>query len=121
VKILADLHIAPSTVEFLRALGHDVVRVGEIMSAGAADRAIVEEAAIQQRVILTQDLDFSAIIALGRRSRPSILSLRLASSRIEHVNAVLQRVLPAVENNLMAGAVVSVEDARIRVRRLPVE
>lgn len=121
MKLLADLHISPRTVEFLRTLGHDVVRINEIMSPDAADQAVAAEAARKHRTILTQDLDFSSIIALGGRKHPSIISLRLSSSRIEHVNTVLQKVLPTVESDLAAGAVVTVEDTRIRLRRLPIE
>ena len=121
MKPLADLHISPRTVEFLRGLGHDVARVNEIMSPDSSDQAVVVQADKQHRVILTQDLDFSAIIAVGGRSHPSIVTLRLSSSRIEHVNAILEKVLPTVETDLVAGAVVTVEDARIRLRRLPIE
>ena len=121
MKLLADLHISPRTVEFLRTLGHDVARIIEIMPPDAGDQAVVAEADKQHRVILTQDLDFSSIIALGGRKRPSIITLRLSSSRIEHVNAVLQKVLPTVESDLVAGAVVTVEDTRIRLRQLPIE
>lgn len=121
MKLLADLRISPSTVEFLRALGHDVARISEVMAPDAADQAVVAEADKIHRVILTQDLDFSSIIALGGLEHPSIITLRLASSRIEHVNAVLEKALPAVESDLAAGAMATVEDARIRLRRLPIE
>jgi hypothetical protein len=36
------------------------------------------------------------------------------------VNVRLERVLPMVESDLAAGAIVTVEDARVRVRTLPV-
>jgi predicted nuclease of predicted toxin-antitoxin system len=121
MRLLADLHIAPATVEFLRRLGHDVVRVSDVMPATSTDAAIVAEAARQQRIILTQDLDFSAIVALARLAHPSIVTLRLSSSRIERVNAVLETVLPAVQQELLAGAVITVEDTRIRSRNLPIE
>jgi predicted nuclease of predicted toxin-antitoxin system len=41
MRLLADLHISPRTVEFLRSLGHDVVRVDEIVPSTAADEVIV--------------------------------------------------------------------------------
>lgn len=89
MRILADVHIAPRTVAFLCSLGHDVVRVGDVTPADATDESIVQTAAAQDRAVLTQDLDFSAIVALSGRRTPSIISLRLASSRIEHVNVIL--------------------------------
>ena len=121
MRLLADLHIAPRTVEFLRTLGHDVVRVTELLPATASDETIVVRAAHDGRIILTQDLDFTSIIALSGRATPSLISLRLVSAKIESVNTVLQRVLPVLEPELELGAVVTVEDHRIRLRRLPID
>lgn len=120
MRLLADIHISPRTVEFLHSLGHDVVRVNAIMPASAPDEEIVARAIQENRAILTQDLDFSAIIALSGKTVPSLISLRLSSSRIEHVNAVLQRVLTQVEQDVLDGAIITVEDERIRLRNLPI-
>ena len=121
MRLLADLHISPRTVEFIRALGHDVIRVSEVLPANSTDERIVAYALTEQRVILTQDLDFSSIVALSGKALPSLLILRLTSSRIEHVNSVLERILLNVENDLATGAIVTVKDKRIRRRRLPIE
>ncbi len=121
MRLLADMHIAPRTVRFLRSLGHDVVRVDELLQSTATDVAIVASATREGRSILTQDLDFSAVVALSGRTTPSVISLRLSSSRVERVNAVLQEVLPGVEQDLLHGAIVTVQDGRVRIRRLPVE
>lgn len=119
MKLLADLHISPVTVLFLRSSGHDTVRVNEIMPPASPDKEIVQAAINSNRVVLTQDLDFSEIIALSGKTAPSLISLRLSSSRIEYVNSVLDRILPIIENDLIAGAIVSVEDDRVRIRKLP--
>lgn len=119
MRLLADAHISPRTVEFLRTLGHDIQRVSDVLPPASSDEAIVQLAERGTRVILTQDLDFSAIIALGGERFPSLISLRLSSSRIEHINGVLERVLPQVEAAVLAGSIVTVEDQRIRVRALP--
>jgi predicted nuclease of predicted toxin-antitoxin system len=121
MRLLADLHVAPRTVDFLRQLGHDVRRVTDVLPANAGDPQIIEFARSDQRVILTQDLDFSDIIALSAQSQPSLISLRLANSRIDHVNSVLAAVLPVVEADVIAGAIVAVREESIRVRRLPLK
>ena len=41
LKLLADLHISPRTVQFLQRLCHEVIRVNEILPATAPDPAIV--------------------------------------------------------------------------------
>ena len=120
MRILADVHISPRTVEFLRQLGHDVVRVGDVLTVKASDEEIVAEAARENRVVLTQDLDFSAIVALSGLGEPSVMSLRLASSRIERVNEVLERELPGIVTVLQEGALVTIEDERVRIRTIPI-
>ena len=121
MRLLADLHIAPRTVAFLRSLGHDVVRVTDLLPPNTPDEVIVQRAAQERRIVLTQDLDFSTIIALSGQRSPSLLSLRLNSSKVEIVNSVLQRLLPILESDLEQGSIVTIEDQRIRLRRLPLD
>jgi len=118
VRLLADLNIAPGTVSFLRSLGHDVQRVGDVLAPSATDHEIVEYARRDSRSVVTQDLDFSAIVALSGQAAPSVISLRLASSRIERVNALLAAVL--IEPDVAAGAIVTVDEHRVRSRGLPI-
>lgn len=121
MKLLADLHISPRTVEFLRSRGHDVLRANDVLPATASDEEIVEKARAEGRAILTQDLDFSAIIALARTRGPSLITLRLSTSKVDLVNGVLERVLPVLETEVEAGVMVTVEDQSIRSRDLPLE
>ena len=109
MRLLADLNIARRTVDFLRSLGHEVVRVDEVLPPTVEDAAIVAFARQDQRAVLTQDLDFSAIVALSGLPAPSVISLRLASSRVDEVNALLETVLPTLEPDIQAGAIVSVD------------
>jgi UDP-3-O-acyl-N-acetylglucosamine deacetylase len=61
------MHVSPHTVGFLRAFGDDVVRVNDLMPVTSTDEAIVLD---DERVVLTQDLRFSAILGrAGRRAR----------------------------------------------------
>lgn len=119
MRPVADLHIAPRTVEFLKSLGHDVVRVSQVLSPTSSDHEIIEYVNSDSRAILTQDLDFSTEIAVSQRTHPSLILLRLSSSRVESVNRVLADVLPALEGDVQDGAIITVEDHRIRRRRLP--
>ncbi|MGH9339013.1 MAG: DUF5615 family PIN-like protein [Acidobacteriota bacterium] len=94
MRILADMHISPRTVQYLRSLRYDIVRVSEILPPAATDQEVIDLAREDTRAILTQDLGFSARIALSGIRAPSLVSLRLSSSRIEHVNNVLKDYCP---------------------------
>jgi predicted nuclease of predicted toxin-antitoxin system len=121
MRLLADVHISPRTVAFLGGLGHDIVRVGpSYLRSTASDREIVAAAIDDDRTIITQDVDFSAIVALSSSARPSVVLLRLASARIELVNSLLGRALPMIADDLAAGALVTLDEHQVRVRRLPI-
>ncbi len=45
------MHISPGTVAFLRHLGHDVVRVNEVMAATSPDQDIIAYGARNDRAI----------------------------------------------------------------------
>jgi predicted nuclease of predicted toxin-antitoxin system len=83
VKLLVDLNVAPRTARFLREIGHDVIRVGASIAPESADADLVAFARAQSRVIVTHDLDFSALVALSRLHVPSVVTLRLSTGEIE--------------------------------------
>ncbi|MGA8055529.1 MAG: DUF5615 family PIN-like protein [Burkholderiales bacterium] len=119
MRFLADAGISPRTVQFLLQHGHDALHVRELGLQRASDREIVARAAADSRILLTFDLDFGEILALGVLRRPSTLIFRLADERADAVNRRLELVLSEQERALTEGALVLVEDARYRVRRLP--
>ena len=120
LKYLADMHISPVTCALLREAGHRVARVSDVLSDKASDQQILEYAQTQQMVIITQDLDFSALLAITKASGPSVISLRLGTAHPRAVAALLLRILPTVEAELVKGAIVSVTEQKLRVRLLPV-
>jgi predicted nuclease of predicted toxin-antitoxin system len=80
----------------------------------------VEHARADARIVVTFDLDFGDILALGVRDGPSVIIFRLSDERPAAVNPRLSAVLHEQREVLEAGALILVEDARYRVRRLPI-
>ena len=119
MRLLADIHISRRTVRFLNDLGHEVIRVDSVLPVQASDEEIVAKAIEEGRAVLTQDMDFSDIVALSGRAVPSLVSLRLSDSRVENVNRILESVLPLLEGDVTAGVIATVEDNRVRTRPLP--
>jgi predicted nuclease of predicted toxin-antitoxin system len=120
MRFLADAGISPRTVEFLRRRGHEAVHVREVGLQRASDREIVDRALADSRIVLTFDLDFGEILALGILNGPSVVIFRLTDQRADGVNERLEAVLVEQANALASGALILVEDARYRMRRLPI-
>lgn len=74
----------------------------------------------EEWVVVSQDLDFSALLAVGGHSRPSLVSVRLSDSDPGTVSRRLLEILPLAETDLHGGAIVVIEDSSYRVRRLPI-
>lgn len=73
------------------------------------------------RIVLTFDLDFGDLLALGIKTSPSVVIFRLHDETPASVNPRLLEVLNDRKRELANGALIIVEDNRYRMRRLPIE
>ena len=121
MRLLLDESLSHRLSVPLAHAGHDVVHVVDIGLQGAADDAVLGSAVRTQRVLVTADTDFGALLALSSAPRPSVLLLRRSG---RHVEERVQHILVAIvgaEEALQNGALVVVEQERLRVRILPMQ
>lgn len=121
MRLLADMGVSLSTVRALRTDGHDAVHLREEGLLRLPDAEILEKARREQRIVLTFDLDFGDLLATGTASFPSVVIFRLRNETPDAVTAHVRSVLTQHDRELEGGAIIIVEDARQRVRRLPLE
>ena len=120
MRFIADMNISPSTVRDLCAAGYDICRVSEILPQNASDHTILVYARKHGYNIITQDLDFSALLAIGRHANPSVISLRMSSADPNNITKKLLFVIPRYDMELSQGCAISVEDSFCRIRTLPI-
>jgi len=120
IRFLANMNISPKSVDALRRQGWDILRVSELLPLNASDQEILDLDRQEGRVVVTQDLDFSTLLALGGYNRPGLITLRLSVSDPDAVTEKLQEVVPQFEESLQEGSVVTIEDVAVRVRKLPI-
>jgi predicted nuclease of predicted toxin-antitoxin system len=120
VKFLADMGISIDTVHWLRDQGHDAIHLHEQGLDQLSDPNIIEKAREEERILLVHDLDFGQLMSLSRSRLPSVITFRLLDMRPESVNQALHEVLQQFSSELEHGALFSIRERRIRVRRLPV-
>ena len=112
--------LAESVAAALRALGHDVAHARERGLGRAPEGVLLETARQEQRVVLTFDLDFGDLLAASGDRLPSVIIFRLRDQTPSAVTPRLLRLLEERSGELAAGALVEVEHARYRLRRLPI-
>lgn len=118
--LLVDMNLSPLTVQRLRDQGWDVLRVSEVMTATTADTDILDWARQKGRVVVTQDLDVSTLVALSGHTFPSLITLRLSTSDLNDVASRLLAVLPEIQDALETGHALTVGDHAVRLRTLPI-
>jgi len=120
VRFLLDMGLGQSTARFLRQQGYEAVHLRDQGLQRVDDTVIIEKACAGDRIVLTHDLDFGRVVALSGQHIPSVITFRLSDMCAVNVNRHLAEVLLRFAEHLTAGALVSVTDRDIRVRRLPV-
>ena len=119
MKLILDQGLPRSAAALLRDSGIDAVHTGELGLATAEDSEILEFARSDDRVVVTLDADFHALIALSGAIGPSVIRVRVEGLRAEALAILLQRILNAWTEDLEMGCMLTVQSDRIRTRRLP--
>lgn len=120
MRFLADMGVSVTTVQALRAAGHETMHLREEGLIRLPDAEIAAKALRERRIVLTFDLDFGNILAAARGAAPSVIIFRLRNQTPAAVNPRLLRVIANCAADLSSGAIIIVEDDRYRVRRLPI-
>ncbi len=119
MKILVDMNLSPKWVDRLNAAGFSGVHWSTVGRLDAPDIEIMAYAAKHDFVVLTHDLDFSAILASTQRTKPSVVQIRADGLNSEIIGDPLIAALKQMAPELTAGALVTVVPGRNRVNLLP--
>ena len=102
-----------SVALLLRQAGFDALHTAELDLAEADDLAILRRAATEDRVVITLDADFHALLAISPSLKPSVIRIRIERLRAEPMFRLLQRVIEKCGNDLESGVMVSVQENRM--------
>jgi predicted nuclease of predicted toxin-antitoxin system len=119
VRLLVDMNLSPGWVDRLARHGLEAVHWSTIGTATAPDVEILTWANEHELVLITNDLDFSAILAAGGGSSPSVVQIRTQDLLSDVVVSIVAKALDAHRDDIERGALLSIDEAGTRVRVLP--
>ena len=121
MKLLIDMNLSPLWKGFLEHHGHQVVHWSTVGSPRAPDHEILKWARDNGYIILSHDLDFSAILATTKGKGPSVVQVRAHDIIPAGTGDIVQETLNRYEAELREGALVVIDEARQRIRLLPLK
>lgn len=121
MKLLVDMNLSPSWVERLARHGFEAVHWSTIGAATAPDLEILTWANEHKFVLITNDLDFSAILAASAGGSPSVVQIRTQDLLSDEAVSIVARALEVHREDIKRGALLSIDEGGTRVRMLPLK
>jgi predicted nuclease of predicted toxin-antitoxin system len=119
-RLLLDQGLPRSTAALPAQTGWDAIHVSEIGMSRADDLDILQRARAEARICVTLDADFHSLLAIKGEREPSVIRIRKEGLDGLALAALLQDIWPGIEDALKGGAMVTVTERSVRVRRLPI-
>jgi len=120
IELVVDVSLPPAWVDVFAKQGWPAVHWSAVGDLRAKDREVMAWAREHQYVVFTHDLDFGTLLALTRASGPSVVQVRAQDVLPDHLEAVVVSAIRRYEAQLQKGALVTVDEARGKVRMLPI-
>jgi predicted nuclease of predicted toxin-antitoxin system len=119
MKFPIDMNLSPLWVSFFANHEFEAVHWSAVGLPGAADSEIFDFAAANGWIVFTHDLDFGTPLAASGTSTPSVIQIRSQEVLPSAIGDIVLRAVRTAESHLTAGAFVTVDSFRHRIRLLP--
>ena len=118
---LLDQGIPRNAAVLLRDRGFDAIHVGDIGMASSSDPEIIRLAEKEDRVIVTMDADFHAILASSVLQKPSVIRLREEGLKAKEVHDIVLLIHSRFPGSLAADCIVTATNLKACIRMLPIK
>lgn len=121
MKLLIDMNLSPRWASLLINAGFNATHWSVLGAYNAIDSEIMAYAKAHDYIVLTHDLDFSAILAATQGKKPSVVQIRADDVNPDTIGKQVIAALRQMSTELVDGALLTVDTSRTRVRLLPLQ
>ena len=122
MKFLLDQNVSPALVGLLADADHLAEHVRDLGMREAPDDVVLAAARDAGAVLISSDTDFGELLARSNENGPSVILLRRQEGRrASKIASLIVANLKAVADDLASGAIVVLDDDRVRIRSLPLQ
>lgn len=119
MRVRVDMNLSPRWMGLLVGASIEAVHWSTVGPGDAPDSQIMAFAKANGYVVLTHDLDFSAILAATHGNKPSVAQIRSEDIDPDVIGKPVIAALQQLSTELDDGALITIEPSRTRLRVLP--
>ena len=114
------MNLTPLWVPFIEGAGHQAQHWRDVGRGDAPDAEIIGYADLRGLVLVTQDLDFGMLLAMGGAKTPSVIQFRAQNVLPSDVGSAFLATIESVHEQIAQGALVTIDPRAHRVTVLPI-
>ena len=121
MKVIIDVNLAVRWADMLSDRGIEAVHWSKVGLTNASDIEIMLYARENGFSVITNDLDFSAILVSTRASGPSVIQIRAEDTRPEALIDRVANILTKYTIAIDKGTLITIDPFKSRLHILPFE
>ena len=116
MRLKLDENLPIQLKHLFQESGHDAVTILDEEMGGATDSEVALVCLAEERVLITQDVDFADIRTYPPDEYPGIVVFRLTSQTRDDILEVGAKLIETLAGSFSRGQLWIVEDSRVRIR-----
>ena len=117
---LIDENMPADFCQAFQQCGYFAHHVSAFGLTNTPDETIVAFARQEGFIVVTHDLDFSRIMATSKEQLPSIVTFRIEALNMDLLENIIRSNFTDYEDLLNEGILLTIDDRRIRFKKLPI-
>jgi len=121
MKVLIDMNLSPEWAKVLNKNNIQSIHWKDVGLPDADDVILMNWAKEKGYIVFTHDLDFGAMLRFTQAEGPSVIQIRTQDVSISYLSDMVLSALNNYQDLLEKGALIIVDEDKLRTRILPLK